>query len=172
MSSYDSVCSLDIFLLDLPLIFHVTGRYLLYIVVHCAIFLSMLPNPLLISWTLTILFTFQSIEIQKRIGAFSAAMDTINKCLSEALCALSRGRLDGESRITGLIHSGNEILETFKYFPEIRFLVLTFFIFLAKQAIFSLMLKNCIILRIYHLYYAWCSTWSSFFNCAGCFYKV
>ncbi|XP_057770369.1 nuclear pore complex protein NUP93A-like isoform X2 [Salvia miltiorrhiza] len=61
----------------------------------------------------------KSIEIQKRIGAFSAALDTINKCLSEALCALSRGRLDGESRITGLIHSGNEILETFKYYPEI-----------------------------------------------------
>ncbi|KAK4432109.1 Nuclear pore complex protein A [Sesamum alatum] len=61
----------------------------------------------------------KSIEIQKRIGAFSAALDTINKCLSEAICALSRGRLDGESRITGLIHSGNEILETFKYYSEI-----------------------------------------------------
>ncbi|KAH6819364.1 Nucleoporin interacting component family protein [Perilla frutescens var. frutescens] len=61
----------------------------------------------------------KSIEIQKRIGAFSAALDTINKCLSEALCALSRGRLDGESRITGLVHSGNELLETFKYYPEI-----------------------------------------------------
>ncbi|XP_057781481.1 nuclear pore complex protein NUP93A-like [Salvia miltiorrhiza] len=61
----------------------------------------------------------KSIEIQKRIGAFSAALDTINKCLAEALCALSRGRLDGESRITGLVHSGNEILETFKYYPEI-----------------------------------------------------
>ncbi|KAL2454318.1 Nuclear pore protein [Abeliophyllum distichum] len=64
----------------------------------------------------------KSIEIQKRIGAFSAALDTINKCLSEAICSLSRGRLDGESRITGIIHSGNEILETFKYYPEIRFL--------------------------------------------------
>ncbi|CAI9765651.1 unnamed protein product [Fraxinus pennsylvanica] len=61
----------------------------------------------------------KSIEIQKRIGAFSAALDTINKCLAEAICSLSRGRLDGESRITGLIHSGNEILETFKYYPEI-----------------------------------------------------
>ncbi|KAK6127287.1 hypothetical protein DH2020_038950 [Rehmannia glutinosa] len=61
----------------------------------------------------------KSIEIQKRIGAFSAALDTINKCLSEAISSLSRGRLDGESRITGLIQSGNEILETFKYYPEI-----------------------------------------------------
>lgn len=68
-------------------------------------------------------FKFQAIEIEKRIGAFSAALDTINKCLSEAICALSRGRLDGESRITGLIHSGNEILETFKYYPEIRYIV-------------------------------------------------
>ncbi|XP_038993250.1 nuclear pore complex protein NUP93A-like [Hibiscus syriacus] len=61
----------------------------------------------------------KSIEIQKRIGAFSMALDTINKCLSEAICALTRGRLDGESRTAGLIHSGNEILETFKYYPEV-----------------------------------------------------
>ena len=37
------------------------------------------------------------------------ALDTINKCLSEAICALFRGRLDGESQTAGLIHSGNEI---------------------------------------------------------------
>ncbi|KAK8690312.1 hypothetical protein V6N13_089007 [Hibiscus sabdariffa] len=61
----------------------------------------------------------KSIEIQKRIGAFSMALDTINKCLSEAICALTRGRLDGESRTAGLIHSGNEILETSKYYPEV-----------------------------------------------------
>lgn len=61
----------------------------------------------------------KSIEIQKRIGAFSAALDTINKSLSEAICSLSRGRLDGESRTAGLVHSGNELLETFKYFPDI-----------------------------------------------------
>ncbi|KAK9922080.1 hypothetical protein M0R45_030561 [Rubus argutus] len=60
----------------------------------------------------------KSIEIQKRIGAFSMALDTINKCLSEAICALSRGRLDGESRTAGLIHSGNEILEMDKYSSE------------------------------------------------------
>lgn len=63
----------------------------------------------------------KSIEIQKRIGAFSMALDTINKCLSEAICALSRGRLDGESRTAGLIHSGNEILETYKFYPEVSF---------------------------------------------------
>ncbi|XP_057487708.1 nuclear pore complex protein NUP93A-like isoform X2 [Actinidia eriantha] len=61
----------------------------------------------------------KSIEIQKRVGAFAMALDTVNKCLSEAICALSRGRLDGESRTAGLIHSGNEILETFKYYPEV-----------------------------------------------------
>ncbi|XP_019186763.1 PREDICTED: nuclear pore complex protein NUP93A-like [Ipomoea nil] len=59
------------------------------------------------------------IEIQKRVGAFSAALDTTNKCLSDAICALSRGRLDGESQVSALIHSGNEILETFKYYPDI-----------------------------------------------------
>ncbi|KAM5558706.1 nuclear pore complex protein NUP93A-like [Rosa sericea] len=61
----------------------------------------------------------KSIEIQKRIGAFSMALDTINKCLSEAICALSRGRSDGESRTAGLIHSGNEILEMDKYSSEV-----------------------------------------------------
>lgn len=48
------------------------------------------------------------------------ALDTINKCLSEAICALSRGRLDGESRTAGLIHSGNEILESYKYHADVR----------------------------------------------------
>ncbi|KAF5474169.1 hypothetical protein F2P56_006093 [Juglans regia] len=61
----------------------------------------------------------KSIEIQKRVGAFSLALDTINKCLSDAVCAFSHGRLDGDSRTAGLIHSGNEILETYKYYPEV-----------------------------------------------------
>ncbi|XP_010545067.1 PREDICTED: nuclear pore complex protein NUP93A [Tarenaya hassleriana] len=61
----------------------------------------------------------KSIEIQKRVGAFSAALDTINRCLSEAICSLARGRLDGESRTAGLILSGNDILETYKYHPEV-----------------------------------------------------
>lgn len=62
----------------------------------------------------------QSIEIQKRVGAFSSALDTINKCLSEAICALFRGRIDGESRTAALIHSGNEILDTYTYYPHVR----------------------------------------------------
>ena len=65
----------------------------------------------------------QSIEIQKRVGAFGMALDTINKCLSEAICSLSRGKFDGESRTAALIHSGNEILEMCKYYPEIRYLI-------------------------------------------------
>jgi len=48
------------------------------------------------------------------------ALDTINKCLSEAIIALFRGRLDGESRTAGFIHSGNEILETYAYYPDVR----------------------------------------------------
>ena len=63
----------------------------------------------------------QSVEIQKRIGAFGMALETINKCLSEAICSLSRGKLDGQSRTAALIHSGNEILEMCKYYPEIRY---------------------------------------------------
>lgn len=50
------------------------------------------------------------------------ALDTINKCLSDAVCAFSHGRLDGDSRTAGLVHSGNEILETYKYYPEVRLL--------------------------------------------------
>ncbi|MED6223842.1 Nuclear pore complex protein nup93a [Stylosanthes scabra] len=61
----------------------------------------------------------KSIEIQKRVGSFSMALDTINKCLSEAICALFHGRLDGESQTAGLIHSGNEILETYNYHPDV-----------------------------------------------------
>jgi nuclear pore complex protein Nup93 len=71
---------------------------------------------LLLMWN----FLVQSIEIQKRVGSFSMALDTINKCLSEAICSLFRGRLDGESRSAGLIHSGNEILETYTYSPDVR----------------------------------------------------
>ncbi|WJX86585.1 Nuclear pore complex protein nup93a [Trifolium repens] len=62
---------------------------------------------------------WDSIEIQKRVGSFSMALDTINKCLSEAICSLFCGRLDGESRTAGLIHSGNEILETYTYSPDV-----------------------------------------------------
>ncbi|CAN8286976.1 unnamed protein product [Cochlearia groenlandica] len=61
----------------------------------------------------------KSIEIQKRVGAFSSALETINKCLSEAICPLARGRLDGESRTSGLILAGNDILQTYKYYPEV-----------------------------------------------------
>ncbi|XP_071688306.1 E3 ubiquitin-protein ligase PRT6-like [Rutidosis leptorrhynchoides] len=61
----------------------------------------------------------KSIEIHKRIGAYSAALNTINMSLSEAICSLSRGRLDGESRTSGLVHSGNELLETFKYHQNV-----------------------------------------------------
>lgn len=48
------------------------------------------------------------------------ALDTINRCLSSSICALSRGRLDGESQTAGLINSGNDIMETYKYYPDVR----------------------------------------------------
>lgn len=62
----------------------------------------------------------QSIEIYKRVGAFAMALETINKCLSDAICAMSRGRLDGDSRAAALIYSGNDVLEAFKYSSEAR----------------------------------------------------
>ena len=62
----------------------------------------------------------QSVEIHKRVGAFSVALETVNKCLSDVICAMSRGRLDGESRAASLIQSGNDILENFKYSSGVR----------------------------------------------------
>lgn len=59
----------------------------------------------------------QSIEIQKRVGAFSSALETVNKCLSEAICSLVRGKSDGESQTAGLALSGNDILKNYKYLP-------------------------------------------------------
>ncbi|KAL1225585.1 Nuclear pore complex protein NUP93B [Cardamine amara subsp. amara] len=61
----------------------------------------------------------KAIEIQKRVGAFSSALETINKCLSEAICSLVRGRSDGESQTAGLVLSGNDILNNYKYYPEV-----------------------------------------------------
>lgn len=48
------------------------------------------------------------------------ALQIINKCLSDAVCAMARNMLDGESRATALIHSGNEILEAAIYSSEAR----------------------------------------------------
>ncbi|GAB2273381.1 hypothetical protein Dimus_008178, partial [Dionaea muscipula] len=59
----------------------------------------------------------KAIEIHKRVGAYVMALDTVNKCLAEANSALSRGRLEGQSRTANLIHSGNEIVETCNYYP-------------------------------------------------------
>lgn len=64
----------------------------------------------------------QSVEIHKRVGAFARALGTINKCLSDAIYAMLRGRLDGDSRVASLMQSGNDILETFKYSADARFL--------------------------------------------------
>ncbi|KAJ8646306.1 hypothetical protein MRB53_008054 [Persea americana] len=60
----------------------------------------------------------KSVEIHKRVGAFAMALETLNKCLADAISALARGRLDGDSQTAGLIHSGNETLEAYKYSPE------------------------------------------------------
>lgn len=44
-----------------------------------------------------------AVEIHKRVGAFAMALQTINKCLSDAVCAMARSMLDGESRAAALI---------------------------------------------------------------------
>ncbi|KAG0496635.1 hypothetical protein HPP92_001177 [Vanilla planifolia] len=60
----------------------------------------------------------KSVEIHKRVGAFAKALETVNKCLSDAIYAILHGRLDGDSRVASLVQTGNEILETFRYSPD------------------------------------------------------
>ena len=74
------------------------------------------------------LHEIQSVEIHKRVGAFAMALQTVNKCLSDAVCAMAHNRLDGESRAVALIQSGNEILESARYSSEAR--LITFFLLL------------------------------------------
>jgi hypothetical protein len=83
---------------------YILGMHILY-VLFCI-------NPLLLSYEI------QSVEIHKRVGAFAMALQTINKCLSYAVCTMARSMLDGESRAAALIQSGNEILETARYSSE------------------------------------------------------
>lgn len=56
------------------------------------------------------------------------ALQTVNKCLSDAVCALAHNMLDGESCAVALIQSGNEILETARYSSEARFHIFCFYI--------------------------------------------
>ena len=70
------------------------------------------------------------------MGAFASALETINKCLSEAICSLARGGLDGESRTSGLILAGNDILQTYKYYPEVRYILLLIYNFASRDLFF------------------------------------
>lgn len=56
----------------------------------------------------------QAVELLKRIGAFSMALDLVNQRLSEAIAGVANGRADGDSRTTALVLAGNEILDTHK----------------------------------------------------------
>jgi nuclear pore complex protein Nup93 len=56
----------------------------------------------------------QAVELLKQIGAYAMALDIINQRLSDAISAMVSGRLDGETKITGLVLNGNEVLEAQK----------------------------------------------------------
>jgi nuclear pore complex protein Nup93 len=60
------------------------------------------------------------VEIHKRVGAFGMALETINKCLSDVICAMSRGRLDSDSQATSLVHSSDDVLEASRNYPQAR----------------------------------------------------
>lgn len=55
------------------------------------------------------------------------ALETINKCLSDAICAMSRGRLDSDSQATSLLCSSDDVLEASKNYPQARSDVLFIF---------------------------------------------
>ncbi|URD90802.1 Nup93/Nic96 [Musa troglodytarum] len=42
----------------------------------------------------------ESVEIHKRVGAFSVALETVNKCLSDVICAMSRGSLQEKEPVS------------------------------------------------------------------------
>ena len=57
---------------------------------------------------------WQAVELLKRIGEFATALEIVNQCLSETIAAMASGRGDGDTKSSGLILAGNEILEAFK----------------------------------------------------------
>uniref|UniRef100_A0A7I4E781 Nuclear pore protein n=1 Tax=Physcomitrium patens TaxID=3218 RepID=A0A7I4E781_PHYPA len=59
-------------------------------------------------------FHDKAVELLKRIGEFATALEIVNQCLSDTIAAMASGRGDGDTKSSGLIHAGNEILEGFK----------------------------------------------------------
>ena len=64
--------------------------------------------------SLSICSFLQAIELLKRVGAFAAALEIVNNRLSDAVNSVSIGRMDGETKATGLILAGNSIIEATK----------------------------------------------------------
>lgn len=62
-----------------------------------------------------------AIELLKRVGAFAAALEIVNNRLSDAVNSVSIGRMDGETKATGLILAGNSIIEATKVLGVTRF---------------------------------------------------
>lgn len=56
----------------------------------------------------------RAVDLLKQIGAYAMALEIINQRLSDAISAMVSGRLDGETKIAGLVLSGNEVLEAQK----------------------------------------------------------
>jgi hypothetical protein len=54
----------------------------------------------------------QAVEIHKRVGAFAMALQTINKCMSDVVCAMAWSILDGEKFLGTTIYSSEP-----GYFP-------------------------------------------------------
>lgn len=72
----------------------------------CMFFMSNINN--------LVCFKLQAVELLKRIGEFSAALEIVNQCLSDTIAAMASGRSDGDTKSSGLILAGNEILDAYK----------------------------------------------------------
>ncbi|KAG0576106.1 hypothetical protein KC19_5G056000 [Ceratodon purpureus] len=59
-------------------------------------------------------FHDKAVELLKRIGEFSTALEIVNQCLSDTIAATASGRGDGDTKSSGLIYAGNEILDAYK----------------------------------------------------------
>ncbi|KAL3698515.1 hypothetical protein R1sor_012591 [Riccia sorocarpa] len=56
----------------------------------------------------------KAVELLKHAGAYATALEILNQRLSDAISAMVSGRLDGDTKISGLVLNGNELLEAQK----------------------------------------------------------
>lgn len=69
---------------------------------------------MVLHYVYTVYWKLQAVELLKRIGEFAAALQIVNQCLCDSIAAMASGRADGDTKSSGLVLAGNEILEAYK----------------------------------------------------------